>query len=661
MKQIKNIGILAHVDAGKTTITENFLYLANAIKAKGSVDAGSSISDSMSLEKERGISIRNASVSFQWKGCTINLIDTPGHADFSAEVERALSVLDGVILVVSAVEGVQAHTITLWESIKQIGTPCIVFINKLDRDGADFQEVFTGIQKELEAPIVPLYIPEDDVDFGILSLFESEILNPYGIQTKENSIEFIAEKDEEILEKYLNGETLSSELLTNKIAQLTSTGELVPVFTGVAKLGIGIKELLDGVDDFLPYARNDSKGDPAGLVFKLDHDKALGKVAHIRLFSGMLKTRDIILNFSRGKEDKVAQIKKIYTNKMIDSSEILAGDIGIVTGLQSVKAGDILGNPDFVPGHVEMQKPVLTVQIKATNENQYPELAEALFLLNTEDPLLDFKWFKEEREMHLSLMGAVQIDILQSVLEQRFGILSEFSEPTVIFKETPAGAADGYIEYTMPKPCWAVIRFLVEPGPKGSGIDYSSKVGVNDIHRKYQNEIIKTIPKALVQGIKGWEVTDLKITMIAGEDHEIHSRPGDFILATPMGLLRALEKAGTNLLEPIYKFEIKAPEEFLGAIVSDLTKMRGVFLSPEFENENFTLEGTVPVSSSLKYHIRLSSLTAGKGRLRMVFAGYDDCPEEYGRTREYKGVNPLNTSQWILQKRGAFKADDRKY
>ncbi|MDB4303816.1 TetM/TetW/TetO/TetS family tetracycline resistance ribosomal protection protein [Desulfosarcina sp.] len=662
MSKIKNIGILAHVDAGKTTITENFLFIANSIKSVGSVDKGSSVSDSMALERERGISIRNSSVSFIWKNITINLIDTPGHADFSAEVERALAALDGVILVISAVEGIQSHTITLWETIKQMGTPCLFFVNKIDRVGADFQRVLQEINKELNAPVIPLYVPDESIENPIpMFLFCSDKLNTSNSNLKELAIETLADRDEEVFEKYLAGEILTWESIKHKIADLTHKQKLIPIYSGVAKLGFGMEPLLDGVLQLLPNAKDNIKDELSALVFKLDHDKTLGKVAHVRLFSGEIKTRDTVINYSQQKEEKIAQIKKVFTHKMIDASVISAGDIGIVTGLQNTQAGDILGSPAMVPVVVSMQKPVLTVQVKAINENQYADLAEALFILNTEDPLLDFSWYKDDREMHLKLMGAVQIEILKSVLEQRFGIETEFDDPTVIYKETPASISEGYIEYTMPKPCWAVMRFQVEPGSKNSGIEYSSKVGVNDIHRKYQNEIKETIPKSLVQGIKGWEVTDIKVTMIAGEDHEIHSRPGDFILATPIGVLRALENSGTRLLEPVYNFQIKAPEEFLGAIVSDLTKMRASFESPEFENESFSLNGIVPVSSSLKYHIRLSSLTGGKGRLRMQFVGYEDCPEEHGKTREFKGVNPLNKSQWILHKRGAFKANERKF
>lgn len=663
MKGIKNIGILAHVDAGKTTITENFLYLSNAIKSMGSVDQGSSVTDSMTLEKERGISIKSGSVSFNWKDYTINLIDTPGHTDFSAEVERALAVLDGVILVISAVEGVQSHTITLWEGIKQAGIPCLFFINKIDRAGADISNVLSQIDKELNASVFPLYFPknEGENNASSISIFDNEAIESSSGSYKEMAFETLAEKDEEILDLYLEGKEISQDLLFEKLIQLTHKQQIIPLYCGVAKFSEGMEDLLDGVVEMLPNAANNSTAYLGALVFKLEHDKTLGKLAHIRLFSGKIKSRDLVVNFSQQKEEKVAQIKKVLTGKMIDANELLAGDIGIVSGLQNARAGDVLGNPDLVPKLTQLQTPVITVHVKAINEQQYSNLAQALSILNMEDPFLGFKWYKDDREMYLNLMGTVQIEVLESVLEQRFGIQTEFSDPTVIYKETPAGTAEGDIEYTMPKPCWAVMKFQIEPGETGEGIVYQSEVGVNDIHRKYQNEIENTVPKSLEQGIKGWEVTDIKITLIAGEDHEIHSRPGDFILATPMGILRALENAGTKLLEPVYKFDIKAPEEFLGAIASDLTKMRGTFESPEFENEYVKIKGILPVATSLKYNIRLNSLTGGKGRLRKQFGGYQSCPDEHGQTRDFKGVSPLNTSQWILHKRGAFKADERKF
>jgi len=660
-KRIKNIGILAHVDAGKTTITENFLFIADAIKSLGNVDQGSSVTDSMSLEKERGISIRSAGVSFTWEGVSINLIDTPGHTDFSSEVERALAVMDGVILVISAVEGVQSHTITLWEGIKRSKLPCLFFINKIDRPGADFRNGLYQIRKELMAPVFPLNFPADEGENTAkpVMLFERHTANSTHSPIREMALETLADEDEEILDLYLENKEISHELIQKKLILLSYNQQINPLYCGAAKFGRGMEDLLNGTIKMIPDAPAKSSADLGALVYKVEHDRSLGKIAHIRIFSGKIKSRDLILNYSRQVEEKVSQIKKKLTNKMTNMDELGTGDIGIISGMQSIRAGDILGNPDHVPKLTPLQDPVITVNVKANADKQYADLAKALFILNTEDPSLDFKWYKENREMHLHLMGTVQIEILESILGHRFGIKAVFSDPTVIYKETPAGMGEAWVEYTMPKPCWAVLRFRVEAGAENSGINYQSKVSVNNIHRKYQNEIAETIPPALEQGIKGWEVTDINITLLEGEDHEIHSRPGDFILATPMGIMRALEKSGTKLLEPVYKFDIRAPESYLGAITSDLIRMRGTFESPDFENDNVIIKGTLPVATSLKYNIRLSSLTGGKGRFRKQFGGNQACPDDQGKSRSYVGVNPLNTSQWILHKRGAFKAEGR--
>jgi ribosomal protection tetracycline resistance protein len=662
-KKIKNIGILAHVDAGKTTLTEGFLFLAKAIKQKGNVDQGSAVTDNLDVEKERGISVRAASASFSWNDYQINLIDTPGHADFSAEVERVLSVMDGAILIISAAEGVQAHTYTLWEALKSMKIPTIIFINKIDRDGVDFANTLKEIEEELKAPVFPLFGVENEGsrEAGIIALFKDQDLDEENLKIKETAIENLAGKDEEILEKYLNEEPMDPWVIYSKAIQHTLSSEIYPVIAGIAKQDIGIRELLKAVIDFLPDARNDNIELVSGFVFKIEHNKTMGRLAYVRLYSGKLKVRDTIYNVSRDKDEKIAQLKKVSTGKFENITEINAGDIGVISGLQEVQAGDILGSAESIPHPVSLQQTVITVQVKANKEEDYAKLAEALSELNSEDPLLDFKWYKEEREMHLKLMGNIQAEILESILKSRFGVEAEFTDPTIIYKETPSSTAEGYVEYTMSKPCWAVMKFKIEPGERNSGIQFESIVGVNKIKQKYQNEVERTIPKALAQGIKGWEVTDIKVILIEGEDHEIHSRPGDFILATPMGLMRALKNAGTNFLEPIYDFGIKAQETFLGKIVSDLTKMRATFESPQFDEDNFQIKGKIPVATSMNYSIQLSSLTGGKGKLKLRFGGYALCDEEHGKTRVYKGVNPLNESQWILHHRGAFKANERRF
>ncbi len=272
---------------------------------------------------------------------------------------------------------------------------------------------------------------------------------------------------------------------------------------------------------------------------------------------------------------------------------------------------------------------------------------------------MDFKWFKEEREFHLKILGPIQTEVLKDSLSQRWGIEAEFLPPKVIYKETPAQSAEGYVRYWMPKPCWAIMTFLIEPGETGSGVNFENKVRTSDISQKYINEVKRAIPWTLKQGLHGYEVTDIKITLIKGEEHNVHSNPGDFILATPMGIMRGLENAGTDLLEPMYAFEIKAHQEFLGAVSSDLSQMRATLESPIFDGEFFILKGRVAVAEAMDYAIQFNATTSGKGRLKLSLDGYEKTVLTEDKTRPYKGVSPLDESQWILHMRGAFKADER--
>lgn len=661
-KHILNLGILAHVDAGKTTIAENLLHASGATRIKGSVDNGTTVTDSLAIEKQRGISVRSAATTFTWNGVQINLIDTPGHADFTAEVERCLSILDGVVLVVSAVEGVQAHTYALWDALQEMKIPTLVVINKMDRQGADFLQVLEELEMELKMKVFPLHSTADDgyKNATLHNLWNNELFTSTS-EAGQKAIESIADLDEDILEKYLNGEPIYSQNVMEKACGYCKSLKLVPVMGAIAKEDMGTTDLLDAILKFLPPSANNSEGEMAGLVFKIEHDAKLGRLAHIRVFNGTLKAKELIRNNTQQSDEKVAQLKKIVAQKMESINELKAGDVGVVSGLASVCAGDVLGNAEYVPLPTLMQHPVLTVQVAAKKEEQYGALANALFILNAEDPTLDFTWYKEEKELHLQLMGAIQMEILQSILEERFGIEAAFTEPTVIYKETPLKKAEGYVRYWMPKPCWAICKFTIEPGEPDSGMVYESKVSVDKIARKYQNEIEETIPKTLKQGIKGWEVTDLKITLMEGEDHQVHSNPGDFVLATPMGIMDGLQHTDTALLEPMFNFEVKAAEELLGSIASDLTTRRAVFANPEFADGKFLLKGKTPVSNSLDYSIKLQSITGGKGKIKLSFGGYQKCTNEQGVIRAYRGVSPLDQSQWILHRRGAFKADERKF
>ncbi|WP_275314724.1 GTP-binding protein [Tenacibaculum bernardetii] len=654
---ILNIGILAHVDAGKTTLTEHLLYHVGAIRKIGSVDKGSAVTDNLTLEKERGISIKAATTSFNWKNTKINLIDTPGHVDFSSEVARTLCVVDAVILVISAVEGVQAHTLTIVDALHNLKIPTLIFINKIDRPGANTEAVLRQIKKELQYKTVAISTSYDE---GLTSAYITEVFNNNKIskEQKEAITEELIETDEKLLTQYLNGIHFSDEVYLNTIAKSTSNNMIVPVFTGIAKNNIGVEILLNGLVDFIKPKKRNISEEVAAYVYKLEHNKVHGAMAHVKVFSGELSTKSVINNHTQGLETKINQTKVFHHTKHLDTN-ITAGDIGIITGVLGTKAGDILGNPSEIPTLPELNIPVLSVQVIAINDKDYNALAQALQFIDKEDPSLQFKWHKPEKELILLLMGDMQIEVLTYLLQERFNIAVNFTDPQIVYKETITKVAEGYIRYWMPKPCWAIMTFLIEPAALNSGITYQSIVSKNDVHNKYQNEIAKTIPKALEQGLLGWNVTDVKITLIKGEDHNVHSRAGDFNLATPMGIMKGLENGGTHLLEPLLRFEIKTNEELLGKLISELTHRRATINTPTFEQDLVILSGTIPVATSLDLSIKLNSICSGRLRLRTVFHEYAVCPEGEGKTKKFKGVNPLDEAQWILHRRGAYKADER--
>ena len=650
-QKIRNIGILAHVDAGKTTITENFLYVSGHTKTLGNVDNGTAQTDSLDVERERGISVRSANTSFHWKDVKINLIDTPGHVDFSAEVERTIRILDGAVLIISAVEGVQGHTVTLWNALQNLKIPTLIFINKIDRAGADTEIVINEIKKELatQPAVLQKVSNEATKDAIIHSVWDNNTLN-------EDIIETIAGNNEVILEKYLNEQKLSFSALDNALINSVHNHQIIPVLMGSAKNSMGIKDLLNAIVHYLPEPAADESKPLSALIYQITHDQTMGKIAHIKLFHGCIRNRDMVHNATQNTKEKVTRVLKLLPGKYEDIGEVVAGDIAGVCGLQHARTGDVLGNfSEKLPGSISLRTPLLTVQVMANNEKDYPALAEALQELSKEDPGLDFEWLREDKELHVKIMGWIQIEVIEKILETRFGIKANFQDPTVIYKETPTKKGEGFVRYWMPKPCWAIMKFLIEPGERGSGVIYESKISVDDVHQKYQNEVERTIQSALKQGIKGWEVTDIKITLTEGEDHPVHSNPGDFVVATPMGIMNGLTNSGTTSLEPLISFKISAPESLLGAITSDITQMRGTFNSPEMENDKFILTGILPVATSLDFPVRLSSRSGGKAKILTEFYGYQECADELGTIREYKGISPLDTAKWILKARKALQ------
>lgn len=657
-KTILTIGILAHVDAGKTSLTECLLHQSGATKSLGSVDKGSAITDGLRMEKSRGISIKASAVSFSWEDRLFQLVDTPGHIDFAAEVDRSLSVLDAVILVISAKEGIQAHTLNLWESLIERKLPVIVFFNKIDRAGVDVEQVFLDFEKDLGAKLFALNYPDlSDPDQAKLLPFihcqehlDSKILD--------QSMEHLAECDEAFLVDYLEGELSDLRAIVEKGKQHIKAGLLCGALFGSAKLGLGIEALLNSLSSLIPEPKS-YFSNPAAKVFKVMFHEKKGRLAYLKLYGGTLKSKDVIRSQLLDKDIKINQIFKPHLGDLVQVPTLHQGEIGLITTSDIILSGDVLGTEKLQDQYSKISTAVLGVQVIPKNDKDYQKLGEALEILNIEDPSLDFKWFKDEKEFHLKILGAIQTEVLKESLVQRWAIEAEFRKPQVIYKETPSKSAEGYVRYWMPKPCWAIMTFLIELAPLGSGVSFTSKVRTSDISNKYINEVKRAIPWSLKQGIHGYEVTDLSITLIEGSEHTVHSNPGDFLLATPMGVLRGLKNAGTDLLEPMYAFEIKAHQDLLGAISSDLNQMYAQIDAPVFEDNFFVMQGRLSVALAMNYAIKFNGTTSGKGRLKLNLDGYQKTVLTEDKIRGYKGVSPLDEAQWILHRRGAFKADER--
>jgi len=658
---IRIIGIVAHVDAGKTTLTEQLLYQSGSSRVLGSVDKGTTHTDSLDMEKQRGISVKAAEIDLTYKETNIHVIDTPGHIDFSSEVERSIGVLDGAIVVLSSVEGVQPQTEVYYNALKELNTPSIFFINKLDRMGASPSKTIVDMKKLLTKDLIPLQLVyEKNNQFIVSNLFNQsnlvknilEIKDEAHKQLLEDIIAMLGNNKAEILDQFFEG-TLTLGMIKDEIAQQSIKGKIYPVLYGTALKGEGIKELLDGIIDYLPGPENLDNSELSAMVYKISHNKTLGKIAHIKIFSGSISTRDDILNVTTGKNEKITMIKKLINQKPIDVKSASSSDLVMVSGF-NCSTYDVLGSKTHIPKLQTITTPLLTLRIYSKFQEDYIALVEALIILQEEDPLLNMQWIKEKKEIHLRIMGKIQIEYIEAILMERFSLKVTFGPPSVIYKETPISSGYGESSYTMPKPCWAIVEFLIEPLPRGTGLIYESKVRTEKVKIKYQREIEDNLNQILSQGIYGWPVTDLKITFTYGEDHVMHSRSGDFATSAAMGIMRGLNEIGTTLLEPIIKFRLTVPENVGGRVLNDIIKMRGSFETPFIHNDTFTIEGKMPVSTSLEYPGDLGKISSGKGVMTTGFSGYEPCSLEIGSIRERIGVNPLDRAKYILYVRNAL-------
>ncbi|WP_322168890.1 translation factor GTPase family protein [Acutalibacter caecimuris] len=646
-----NIGIVAHADAGKTTLTEQILYLTGAIRAPGSVDEGTAVTDGMEIERRRGISVCTACASVLWKGCRLNLIDAPGHADFLSEVERSLAVLDGAVLVVSAVEGVQPQTRMLLETIGRAGLPCFLFFNKLDRAGSDWQEALARVEQE-GARCLALSQAEGE---GCREV-AARLIGPGSSDWQEGAV--LAAGDETLVERFLAEGALPEEALWEALSTCVGRGALYPAVCGASKYGLGVGDLLDAVCRLLPQ--------PAPLgeelcarVYKVDHDPVLGKAAYLRLFAGELHNRQAVETVGQQghREEKVTRVRAVEGRKLVDVERVCANGIAVAYGLEGVRAGDLVGRE--LPGlrAYRLAEPLLLSRVMPEDPADLPKLTQALGQLEDEDPALGCEWNREKQELWARLTGKLQIEVLEALLAGRWGLRARFGEPSVIYRETPAAPAEGYESYTWPKPCWAEVRFQVEPLPRGSGLQYECRVSPGRLPYRYQTHVETAVPRALKQGLRGWQVTDLKVTLVDGTWHHVHTHPLDFFVATPLGLMDALRQAGSQLLEPVLQVEMAGPQDCLGRAMGLLANRRAEFQPAALEDGRFRLEAMVPAAEAMELPVDFASATSGAGTYSARFSHYQDCPPGLGASRERIGPDPLDRAPFILAARSAMAGE----
>ena len=670
MHRIRNIGIAAHIDAGKTTLSEAMLFLSGKKHRFGEVDEGQATLDWMPQERERGITITAAATTLPWKGHTVNLIDTPGHVDFTAEVERALRVVDGMIALFCAVGGVEAQSETVWRQAERYGVPRIAFVNKMDRVGADFAGVVEEMRRDLGANPVPIVLPmgAEDEFCGLIDLLTLEAILlregenggepprlpiPQEFQreaqaARERLVEAVAEADDLFLERYLSGEVSEAEL-RRALRRATLAGKIVPVLAGSAAKLKGVRRLLDAVVDFLPSpgdlpaVRGSWEGQPlerlpspeaplSALIFKIQADRHVGKVYFVRVYSGVLRAGNPVLNAGRGTVQRVGRLFQVHANERLPVEELRAGEVGALVGLDEAHTGDTLCAPDapILLEAMDFPSPVLDLAISPVRKTDADRLSRALAALVAEDPTLSLRADPETGELVVSGMGELHLEIVVDRLRREFGVEVTSGAPQVAYRETPLRA--GNFEHKLVKQTggrgqYAHILFRVEPAAPGTGLEFETRVVGGRIPKEYIPAVRKGLVEAMAEGPLGFPVVDLKFLLLDGSYHEVDSSEQAFRTCAAQALREALRRLGTLLLEPVMHLEVTVPEEHVGAVVGDLSARRGKLLGLESKGSLAVVVGRAPLAELFGYATALRSLTSGRGSFTMRFEHYERVPE----------------------------------
>ena len=668
---MRNIGIIAHIDAGKTTTTERILYYTGRTYKVGETHDGKSVMDYLPQEKERGITITSAATSCAWKGVTINIVDTPGHVDFTAEVERSLRVLDGAVVIFCGKGGVEPQSETVWRQADKYHVPRIAFINKMDAVGADYQRVVEQIRNDLGANPVLLTIPvvSENGLSGVIDIINERYLtfteklgldmieNPIPAEFQEDFngyrqqlVEALAEHDEAVMELYVENRPVSSDMITAALRRNTIAGRLVPVLCGSSYRNIGVQPLLDGIVSFLPSPQDvgemeatlygsgepvvikpDENDDFAALVFKIVADRHVGKLAFVRVYSGQLNSGSYVYHVNKGRREHVGRLLRMHADHREEVPVIKAGDIAAIIGLKNVSTGDTLASEarPVLMEDIDFPEPVISIAIEAKNRMDQVRVAEALAKLSAEDPTFKASVNQETGQTLISGMGELHLEIITERLKREFKVEARLGRPQVAYKETISRKANGecrFVKQTGGHGQYGHVKLLIEPAEETS-VEFKITGGV--IPREYFTAIESGAMQALAEGpIKGFPVVNVKITVLDGSFHEVDSSEMAFKMAGLLAVKDGLSKAAPKLLEPIMKLEITAPDEFTGSIINNLNSKRGRLESMDTSYNTQIIKGFVPMAELFGYSTSIRSITQGRAGFNMQFSHYEETNHE---------------------------------
>ena len=670
LEKVRNIGIAAHIDAGKTTTTERILYYSGVVHKIGEVHDGNTVTDWMEQERERGITITAAAITTNWKEHQINIIDTPGHVDFTIEVERSMRVLDGVIAVFCSVGGVQPQSETVWRQADRYKVPRIVFVNKMDRTGADFYRVYDQIRDRMRANAVPIQIPigqESDLR-GIVDLVKmrgyiynddvgndiSEVDIPEEVQENANKfrlklVESVAETDDALTEKYLEGEALTEAEIRQALRKGTISGSIVPMLCGSAFKNKGVQLLLDAVLDYLPSPlevpavvgmledgtealRHADDDEPlSALAFKIMADP-YGRLTFVRVYSGILKKGSYVLNSSKNKKERISRLIVLKADDRIEVDELRAGDLGAALGLKDTYTGDTLSddNPPIILESLFIPEPVISVAVEPKTKQDMEKLSKALQSLSEEDPTFRVSIDSDTNQTVIAGMGELHLEILIDRMLREFKVEANVGAPQVAYRETirkTVRAEGKFIRQSGGKGQYGHVVIEVEPGEVGTGFVFVSKIVGGTVPKEFINPAAQGMKEACESGIlAGYPLIDVKATMVDGSYHDVDSSEMAFKIAGSMAIKEAVMNASPVLLEPMMKVGVEVPEDFLGGVMGDLISRRGQIEGQTVDQGLAKITSKVPLATMFGYATDIRSMTQGRGIFSMEFSRYEEIP-----------------------------------